>query len=125
MYVFKCGTESDEVHRKQRKGRKLCPECQDAEIDFKIQWCSNCNTKMFLTPRNNNTKICNDCRKAGNFAPKKVKYFETREDFSEFDEPTPLEYEKDSLDVANSFSVLLVNSGYLSREIVLGEQSEV
>jgi len=125
IYVFECGTESTRVARASRSNnaRMVCPNCEKAKMAFKIQSCLNCGNRVFAAPRANNVKLCKECRKLSHYDLIEAGYYEQfeREDFSEFDEREPLK-PVNVFDFKDSFSVLLVNSGYIPRDAYLERQ---
>jgi len=122
IYVFECGTESTRFVRnsKSANARIICPVCKDAVMAFKIQSCLNCGGKVFASPRANNVKMCKDCRKLSHYDLIEAGYYEQfeREDYSEFEDLEPLK-PVNVFDFKDSFSVLLVNSGYIPRDVYL------
>ena len=125
IYVFECGTESTRFAKGSRSKncRKVCPVCEDAAMAFKIQRCLNCGNRVLASPRANNVKLCKECRKLSHYDLVEAGYYEQfeREDHSEFEEPEPLRC-SNVFDFKDSFSVLLVNSGYLPRDVYLEKQ---
>ena len=130
IYVFECGTESTRFAKGSRSKncRKVCPVCKDAAMAFKIQRCLNCGKRVLASPRANNVKLCKECRKLSHYDLIAAGYstvpFDEREDFSEFEEPEPLRC-SNVFDFKDSFSVLLVNSGYIPRDVYLGKQAGI
>ena len=128
IYVFECGTESTKFVRnsKSANARIICPVCKDATMAFKICFCLNCGNRVLASPRANNVKLCKECRKLSHYDLIEAGYYEQfeREDHSEFDEPEPLRC-YNVFDFKDSFSVLLVNSGYIPRDVYLGKQAGI
>ena len=128
IYVFECGTESTKFARnsKSAKARIICPVCKDATMAFKICFCLNCGKRVLAAPRANNVKLCKECRKLSHYDLIEAGYYKQfeREDFSELEDPEPLTA-KNVFDLKDSFGVLLVNSGYIPRDVYLERHVEV
>jgi len=128
IYVFECGTESTEFAKASRSNnaRMVCPICKKASMAFKIKACLNCGSRVFAAPRANNVKLCTDCRELSYYDLVESGYYKKleREDYSEFEEEEPLKY-TNVFDSKNSFSVLLVNSGYIPRDVYLEKQAGI